>query len=656
MPHNSHPPLIPRDIFFGNPDKTAARISPDGTRISYLAPVDGVLNVWIGPSDDLASAKPVTNDTGRGIRSYSWAYTNQHILYIQDKGGDENWRIYKVDLESGETQDLTPFDNVQARIENISHKHPDEILISINNREPQFHDIYRARLSNGERELVLENEGHAGYIIDHDYNVRLAVGFTPEGGSQIFKRNGREWELFFSVGMEDVMTTSPIGVNQNNDGVYMIDSRGRDTAALTELTLENGESRLLAADAKADVSGTIVHPTKKTMQAVAFTYARKKWQVLDESIADDLEFLATVADGEVNLVDRTLDDQRWVVAYTMDNGPVRYYLYERAGQNATFLFTDRAALEGQPLAKMHSVVIPARDGLELVSYYTLPLWHEDGAVSEQPVPDKPLPMVLFVHGGPWARDNWGYNPIHQLLANRGYAVLSVNFRSSTGLGKSFINAGNLEWGAKMHDDLLDAVDWAVEQGIADRNRVAIMGGSYGGYATLAALTLTPDVFACGVDIVGPSNLNTLLESVPEYWKPQLDVMYTRVGNPNTDEGRQLLKERSPLTHSDEIQKPLLIAQGANDPRVKQAESDQIVEAMQKKGIPVTYVLYPDEGHGFARPENNLSFMAVTEAFLAKHMEEERYQPVGDSFAGSSITIPVGAGDVPGLEDALEEGS
>ena len=646
MPSNNRPPLIPRDVLFDNPDKASARISPDGSRISYLAPVDGVLNVWIGPTNDLAAAKPVTNDTGRGIRSYSWAYTNQHILYSQDKGGDENWRIYKVDLESGETQDLTPFDNVQARIDRISHQHPDEILISINNREPQFHDIYRVRLSDGESELLLENEGYAGFVTDHDYNVRLAIGFTPDGGGQMLKRLDDEWELFFPISGEDILTTSPIGVNQSNDGVYMIDSRGRDTAALTELTFEGGTSKLLAEDAKADVSDTIVHPTKKTMQAVAFTHERKKWLILDETIAGDLAFLETVADGEVELIDRTLDDQAWIVGYTMDNGPVRYYLYDRAGQNATFLFTNRAALEGQPLAKMHSAVIPARDGLELVSYYTLPSWYD------APIPDEPLPMVLFVHGGPWARDNWGYNPVHQLLSNRGYAVLSVNFRSSTGLGKAFGNAGNLEWGAKMHDDLLDAVDWAVAEGIADRNRVAIMGGSYGGYATLAGLTLTPDVFACGVDIVGPSNLNTLIDSVPEYWKPQLDIMYTRVGNPTTEEGRALLHERSPLTHADKIVKPLLIAQGANDPRVKQAESDQIVDAMQVKGIPVTYVLYPDEGHGFARPENNLSFMAVAEAFLAKHMEEERYQPVGDGFAGSSITVPAGAADVPGLEDAL----
>ena len=308
-----------------------------------------------------------------------------------------------------------------------------------------------------------------------------------------------------------------------------------------------------------------------------------------------------------------MDDDFWVAAYLLDDGPVRYYRYDRVKKEARFLFSNREALEGLPLAKVHPVVIKSRDGLDLVSYYMLPL---DSDRDSPGHPANPLPIALLVHGGPWARDNWGYNPVYQLLANRGYAVLSVNFRGSTGFGKDFVNAANMEWAGKMHDDLIDAVQWAIDQNIADPRRVAILGGSYGGYATLAGLTFTPDTFACGVDIVGPSNLVTLLNTIPPYWEPQVELWANTVGDHRTEEGRAFLTERSPLTHVDRISKPLLIGQGANDPRVKQAESEQIVQAMQDKNIPVTYALYPDEGHGFARPENNLSFFAVTEAFLA----------------------------------------
>jgi len=338
----------------------------------------------------------------------------------------------------------------------------------------------------------------------------------------------------------------------------------------------------------------------------------------------------------------------WMVAYVVDDGPVQYYRYNRGEKSAEFLFTQRMALEGLSLANMHPVVIKSRDGLDLVSYYTLPVGSDSDFDGR---PDEPLPMVLFVHGGPWARDNWGYNSVHQWLANRGYVVLSVNFRSSTGFGKEFTNAGNLEWGNKMHDDLIDAVNWTVQEGIANPDQVAIMGGSYGGYATLWGMTNSSDTFACGVDIVGISNLVTLLETIPPYWEPQIELFATRVGDHRTEEGRAFLTRRSPLTYVDQIEKPLLIGQGANDPRVRQAESDQIVQAMQDANIPVTYLLYTDEGHGFARPENRLSFFAVTDAFLAEHLGG-RYEPIGDDFEGSSIIVQSGAEDVPGLAEAI----
>jgi dipeptidyl aminopeptidase/acylaminoacyl peptidase len=394
----------------------------------------------------------------------------------------------------------------------------------------------------------------------------------------------------------------------------------------------------------------MTHPTEKNVQAVAFTYERKQWKVIDQSIAGDLDYLRKVADGDVEVLDRTLDDKTWIVAYIMDDGPVRYYSYGRDKKEAKFLLTNMEKLEGQPLAKMIPVVIKSRDNMSLVSYYTLPLGSDKSGDGK---PEKPVPIVLYVHGGPWDRDEWGFDPVHQWLANRGYAVLSVNYRESTGFGKNFTNAGNLEWGRKMQDDLIDAVNWSIKQGIADPQKIAIMGGSYGGYATLAGLTFTPRLFSCGVDICGPSNLTSLLESVPAYWLPQMELWTSRVGDYRTKEGRELLKERSPINYADKIQRPLLIGQGANDPRVRQNESDQIVNVMHVKNLSVTYVIYSDEGHGFARPENKISFFAVAEAFLAKHLGG-RYEPIGMDFNGSTIAVPIGADEVPGLVEALQK--
>jgi len=658
------PPLISRNILFGNPDKASLQISPDGRYISFLAPVNNVLNVWVAPVEAPEKAEPVTKDTGRGIRSYFWAYTNQDIIYIQDLAGDENWQVHAVNIATKEDKNLTPFEEItgpdgkpitlpngkplrpRAQVQAVSHKFADEILVGLNNRNPQFHDLYRLNILTGEMKLIQKNDGFMGFQTDDDYNVRFAAQMTPDGGMVLLKPDGQGgWQPFDSIPMEDMMTTSPVTFDKTGTVLYMIDSRGRNTAALMAVDLKTGEKKLILEDPRADVSGIMMHPLKKVVEAVSVEYLRTEWNVLDESVKADLDYLKTVSNGDINVTDRTLDDKYWAVAYLVDDGPVRYYFYDRANKQARFMFTNRKQLEGLKLARMHPVVIKSRDGLDLVSYLTLPYWEDpdnDGR------PAKPLPMVLYVHGGPWGRDSWGLNSTHQWLANRGYAVLSVNFRSSTGFGKKFINAGNLEWAGKMHDDLIDAVNWAVENKIADKSKVAIMGGSYGGYATLVGMTFTPDVFACGVDIVGPSNLRTLLETIPPYWKPQLEMFASRVGDPRTEEGRKLLEARSPLTYVDRIKKPLLIGQGANDPRVKQTESDQIVKAMQGKNIPVTYVLYSDEGHGFARPENRLSFYAVSELFLSRHLGG-RAQEIGDDFKGSTIQVPQGAEQIPGLK-------
>lgn len=646
-------PLIPREVLFGNPDKASPQTSPDGKLIGYLAPVEGVLNVWVGPVDDPAKAKPVTKDANRGIRSFFWAYNNSHVLYIQDTGGDENWHLYSVDLTNDKILDLTPMDNIQARVQEGSQHHPDEFLIAINNRNPQLHDIHKVNIKTGEMTLVEQNDRNfAGYVTDDHFNVLFATVYTPDGGSEVFRKiDEGKWDSFAKIPMEDNLTTGPVGVDKDSKHLYMIDSRGRNTAALTTVEIATGESKVLAQDERADISGAMVHPTEHHVQAVSFNYDRVKWQILDESIKPDFEFLRTVADGDFNVTSRTLDDKHWTVAYVLDDGPVRYYTYDREAKKAKFLFTNRADMESVKLAKMHPVIIKSRDGLNLVSYLTLPVWTDSDNDGR---PEKPLPMVLLVHGGPWARDSWGLNSMHQWLANRGYAVLSVNYRGSTGFGKQFINAADKEWAGKMHDDLLDAVKWAVAEKIADEKQVAIMGGSYGGYATLVGLTFTPETFACGVDIVGPSNLVTLLETIPPYWAPILDMFTTRVGDHRTEDGKKLLTERSPLTHVDKIKRPLLIGQGANDPRVKQSESDQIVKAMQEKNIPVTYVLYPDEGHGFARPPNRMSFFAVSEAFLSQHLGG-RFEPIGDDFENSTITVPEGAENIPGLPEKQKTG-
>jgi dipeptidyl aminopeptidase/acylaminoacyl peptidase len=646
--------LIPRKIFFGNPEITQILISPNGKWIGCIAPLNGVLNIWLAPSNNISSIKPITNDTFRGIQSYSLAFDNRHVLYTQDKKGDENWTVYSVDLITGVTKAITPEVGVNARLLVNNHRFPNEALVGLNDRDPRYHDFYLVNISTGEKRLLLMNEvGFNHFGVDSNLKIRLGFNTTPEGGEEIFERleNGT-WKLFIKVDPQDEMATYPIRYDESGDILYMRESRGREMTALTAINLTSGVEEVLAENEKADIDGTMPHPTKRTPQAASYNYERRNWIILDPSIKADMEYLSSVEEGDFEPTSRTLDDRRWIVSYRIDDGPVKYYLYDRDEGKAEFLFSNRAALEKLPLSKMNPVVLKSRDGLNLVSYYTLPVGSD---TDNDDLPEKPLPMVLLVHGGPWGRDEWGYDPEHQWLANRGYAVLSVNFRGSTGFGKSFINAGDREWGRKMQYDLLDAVNWSIEKGIAKPDKIAIMGGSYGGYATLAGMTFSPDVFACGVDICGISNLTSHIMSVPPYWLPEIEKEFRRVGDYRTEEGRQFLKERSPLTYANRIEKPLLIAQGANDPRVKKEESEQIVSAMLENDIPVVYVLYKDEGHGFVRPENRLSFYAIAESFLAEVLGG-RAEPIKDAFEGANLTIPVGVELVPGLAEAMASGS
>ena len=643
--------LIPRAALLGNPEKFRGRISPDGTMISFLAPIDGVQNVMVAPIGDLESAKAITSDANRGIRVYAWAQDGEHVLYMQDQGGNENWQLHAVRVDTAEDRNLTPLEGVQAQIVATSQAHPNEILIGLNDRDAKWHDIHRVEIASGKTTLVETNEGMAGYVADTELNLRMAVKNTADGGSELYRRNDDgEWEKFTTIPAEDALTTNFGHVASDGNTAYGLDSRGRDTAALAAMDIGDGRVRVLAADQEADVAEMLVHPATGEPLAYAVNYEKITWHAVGDEVAKDITVLNTKLGGNFQILGQTSANDMWVLYADNPDAPGHYYVYDRGDQSLRQLFNTRPALDGYVLAPATSHVISARDGLKLVSYLTLP---PDADPDENGIPAKALPMVLLVHGGPWARDTYGFSGLVQLLANRGYAVLQVNFRGSTGFGKTFVNAGDKEWGEAMHEDLLDAVEWATAHGVAQSDKIAIMGGSYGGYATLAGLTFTPETFAAGVDIVGPSNLVTLLESIPPYWASFLAIFSQRVGDPRTDEGRELLEARSPLHRANDIVRPLLIGQGANDPRVKQAESDQIVKAMKEKDLPVTYVLYPDEGHGFARPENNLSFFAITENFLSTHLGG-RYQAIGaEDLKGSSIEVPEGAELVPGLAESLE---
>jgi dipeptidyl aminopeptidase/acylaminoacyl peptidase len=646
--------LIPRDVLFGNPQKAQARLSPDGKWLSFLKPVDGVLNVWVAPVEDVTKAVAVTKETKRPISEHFWAYDSRHILYSNDTNGDENFHVFATDVESHETKDLTPIKGVLAEIEGVSEKFPHEILVGLNDRNPELHDIWRINIDTGEKQLVQLNPGMDGFVTDNEFRVRIGTKFV-EGGGQVWQLPEGEgdkqtWKTFEQFDPQDVMTSNPAGFDKTGRILYYADSRKRNTSALFSRNLDTNEVKLVAEDPRCDVGDVMMQPKEKNIQAVSFTYLRTEWKVIDPAIADDLKYLKTLEDGEVIVTSRTQDDKQWTVAFMLDDGPVKFYRYIRSPERkAIHLFDNRDDLAGYPLVKMHSEVIKSRDGLNLVSYLTLPPGTDPDGDGR---PNEPVPLVLDVHGGPWTvRDEWGWNPEHQWLANRGYAVLAVNYRCSSGFGKDFVNASKKEWAGKMHDDLIDGVQWAIDNKIAIPDKVAIMGGSYGGYATLVGLTFTPDAFACGVDICGPSSLVTMVQNEPPYWTPFKPVQKYLMGDADTEEGRADLLKRSPLTRVDKIERPLLIGQGANDPRVTRVEADQIVKAMTERNIPVTYVVFPDEGHGFARRENDKAFNAVTEAFLAQQLGG-RFEPVGRDFDGSTITVPTGADQVPGLVDSL----
>jgi len=557
------PPLIPRDVLFGNPERSSPQISPDAKRLAWIAPDDkNVLQVWVktvGGSDD----KVVTADKKRGIRRYFWAEDNKTLIYLQDADGDENWHAYGVDLQSGNVRDYTPFQGVRATVTATDPAFPDEVLVEMNLRDRKAMDVHRLNLTTGALVLDTENPGDVvGWGADARFQVRAAQVATPEGGTEIRIRDSASapWKSWIKVGPEEILGFEDFTADGRS--AILTSSIGNDTARVVERNIATGAEKVIASSPEVDAGTLVIHPTRHVVQAVAFAPGRSRWTVVDPQVKADFEEIAKLSDGDFSLVNRDSADTHWLVSFTSDRGPVRYYDWDRAAKKGAFLFVHQPKLEGLQLAEMKPVVIKSRDGLSLNSYLTLPAG----------VPPRNLPTVLFVHGGPWARDVWGYSSTPQWFANRGYAVLQVNYRASTGYGKKFLNAGNKQWGLKMHDDLIDAVNWAVKEGVADPKKVAIFGGSYGGYAALAGVTFTPEKFACSVDIVGPSNIRTLLQTIPPYWKPMLAQFSVRVGDINDPKDADLIKNASPLFKADKIVRPLLIGQGANDPRVKQADN------------------------------------------------------------------------------------
>ncbi|MGZ3445574.1 MAG: S9 family peptidase [Myxococcaceae bacterium] len=622
-------PLIPREVLFGNPERTRPQLAPDGKRLAWLQPDKGILQIWVqtlGKED----AAPVSADRQRPIRLFRWGQDSRTIVYLQDVKGDENWHVFSVDLASKQVRDLTPFDGVRAGIVADSPRRPNDLLVEMNLQDRSRMDVYRVDLRTGAVVLDTRNPGTVtAWAATDDLVIKAGVASLPDGGEELLVRDSAKgaWRALTRVGPDDRLEL--LDLTADGKSVFYVTSAGAETGRVVQRALAGGPEKVLASNAEVDPSDVSVHPTRHVIEGVVFEPGLPVWTLLDPTVKKDFDVFPHIARGFPEVVSRDRADHTWILAFRDAQGPTRFFSFDRTSLQGKFLFADRPKLESAGLPEMKPVQFPARDGLTLHGYLTRPV----GATAAGP-------MVLLVHGGPWGRDSWRFDSYAQWLANRGYVVLQVNFRASTGYGRKFLNAGNRQWGKAMQTDLLDAVDWAVKEGVAEKGRVAIMGGSYGGYATLAAAAFTPDVFRCGVDIVGPSNLLTLLKSIPPYWKPMRAMFDRRIGNPDDPADKQLLESESPLFSADKIRMPLLIGQGANDPRVKQAESEQIVAALEKRGLGVTYVVYPDEGHGFARPENAMDFNARTEAFLAQFLGGRSEPMQGERIPGSTAVVKV----------------
>jgi len=612
------PPVIDREIFFDTPEYSGAQISPDGRFIAFRKPLKGTMNIWVkGESEAFSSARPLTDRTDRPVTGYFWSRDGKYILFVQDNGGDENYNVYAVDpaekpaagREVPNARNLTAAKGVSASIMDVPRSDPDTIYVGLNERDRAWHDLYKVKLSTGERTLMIENKDRlGGFIFDNAGKLRLALRTPPSGETEILRIDGDKTTVIYSCGIFE--TCSPVRFNKDDKRVYLMTNKGdADLISLQLLDVATGAAEKVESDPlkKADLGQTLFSDLTNELTATVYEDSKVRIYWKDKKMQADHDLIKKrLGDRELSFVSNTKDEQKWIVTSSSDVDPGTTWLYDRKTRNLKSLYTLREKLPRNALAEMKAITYPSSDGLMIPAYLTLP----------KGVAAKGLPLVVFPHGGPWARDSWGYDTYAQFLANRGYAVLSPNFRGSTGYGKKFLDAGNLEWGRKMQDDLTWGVKYLVGQGTVDPKRVAIMGGSYGGYATLAGVTFTPDLYAAAVAIVAPSDLSTLLESIPPYWEAARVIFYKRMGDPNTEDGKKLLKERSPLTFVDKIKTPLMVVQGANDPRVNKRESDQVVIALRDRGFPVEYIVAPDEGHGFARPVNNMAMLAAAERFLA----------------------------------------
>ncbi|NLJ41056.1 MAG: S9 family peptidase [Clostridiales bacterium] len=603
--------MIPRDILFADPVRTSPAISPDGSKLAYRLFEDGYDTILVRNLQETNRKETVVRqpDTPGNYRFY-WAGDNKHILILQDSLGDEDYHLYASNIETGKIKDLTPYSGVQVMLIDVDGKRPNEVIIALNKDDAAFHDAYRVKIDSGELILLEKNPGNIqGWMTDNNGHVRGALATNSDGGSDLLVQDEKEkqWRTIISWDYESSNNSGPISFADGGRSILAIDSRDSNAGRLVKIDIDTGRSHVIVEDSEFDIEEVLVDDKTYNVSAVSFIKERKEWFFFEDDTMKVFERMKGLNRGDISFIDANENDMIWLFAFISDDKPLSYYIYDRDKDEVVFLFDELPDLDSYVLAKTQPISFSARDGLEINGYITFP----PGQGIEE------LPMVLNVHGGPWSRDVWGFDPEVQWMANRGYIVLQINFRGSSGYGKDFLNAGNKEWGGKMHDDLIDGVNWAVEKGYADPDKVCIYGGSYGGYAALVGAAFTPDVFACGVDLFGPSNLITLLESIPPYWAPILDNYYKRVGNPNTQ--REFLESRSPLFKVDQIKIPMLIAQGGNDPRVKQSESDQIVKAMERHKIDVRYLLFPDEGHGFSSPDNRNTFYTAAEKFLAEHL-------------------------------------
>ncbi|HVQ55600.1 MAG TPA: S9 family peptidase [Pyrinomonadaceae bacterium] len=621
------PPVIDRELIFGNPEYAGAQISPDGKYISFVKPFKDTMNVWVkGIDEPFAAARPMTADSTRPVRNYFWSRDSKYILFVQDKGGDENFNVYAVNpadktapgSDVPTARNITDAKGIRAMIQSVPDSDPDVIYVGINDRDKAWHDLYKVKISTGERTLISENrDRYQGMVFDNADKLRLATRAAQNGDTEILKigADGKATKIYDCNSFE---TCGPIRFHKDNKRVYMQTNKGNaDLVELVLMDAETGAVTKVESDplGKVDLGDVWFSDLTDEMEATTYEDDRERIYFKDKELEKAYNTIKKrLGDRDIAFQSSTKDEQKFIVVSHSDVDPGTVWVFDRKSGNLSTLYQIREKLDRAALNPMKAVRYKSSDGLEIPAYLTIP----KGSTG------KNLPTVLFIHGGPWGRDNWGYHPYAQFLANRGYAVLQPNFRASTGYGKKFLNAGNNEWGQKMQDDITWGKKYLVEQGIADPKRVAIMGGSYGGYATLAGVTFTPDEYAAAVAIVAPSNLQTLLESVPPYWEAIRETFYKRMGDPRTPEGLAQMKRQSPLTYADRIKTPLLVVQGANDPRVNKRESDQIVVALRERNYPVEYLVAPDEGHGFARPVNNMAMIAAAEKFLAKHLGG-RYQ-------------------------------